>query len=395
MAAVQLFAQALNRVFAAQGVVMQYTPRLQKAELQSATPIPGGCERNTHELSLEAAVGIPACQNHAGTNVCRCQYIPDMAMDLVCEELAERCGMGDYQTALYLERGKAVQWLIYPTYDQYYNPTPGTDCRILCANFCTNSQSTPTSEELEAIRECGCTCGGQPDDTPASPATPEEGGSTADDDTTPTPGSTPDQGAPSQEPPICIGSPLVLDLGRDGIHPISRERGVSFDLFGLGKVRTAWIRGDDALLVLDRNANGVIDDGTELFGESKGLDGTRARNGFAALSQIDALENGGNHNGRIDPADALFPRLRLWRDANQDGISQPEELVSLANAGVRTLSLAASYTAGQVDPYGNDLGLQGSFTRKDGTTGLMIDVYFAFSGERKDLLVTNSIEQPR
>ena len=171
------------------------------------------------------------------------------------------------------------------------------------------------------------------------------------------------------------------------------DQGVSFNLFGFGRVRTAWVRGDDALLALDRNGNGVIDDGTELFGESMGLDGSKTRQGFAALSLIDEPRHGGNHNGQIDQGDALYEKLQLWRDVNQDGVSQPKELMMLAAAGIKTLSLEMSYALNQLDPFGNDLGLKGSFTRKDGSLGLMIDVFFTFSGERTQHLVADYIKR--
>ncbi len=169
--------------------------------------------------------------------------------------------------------------------------------------------------------------------------------------------------------PKCQGSPLVLDLAGDGIEPTAPAAGVRFDLLGFGELQTAWIQGDDALLALDRDGNGRIDSGAELFGEA--TDGGPHRDGFAALAALD--DNG---DGKLDTRDPAFSRLLLWQDANGDGQSQRDELRALGQAGVRSLGLSCSAGPGS-DPHGNDLALRGSFTRADGSSGQMVDVFFA------------------
>ena len=187
----------------------------------------------------------------------------------------------------------------------------------------------------------------------------------------PTPGSS--KGA---NPPSCLGSPLVFDLGDDGVEPTRAGR-VTFDLLGQGRVRTAWVGGNDALLVLDRDGNGQIDDGAELFGEATLVDGLPAPDGFRALAALDRPAAGGNGNGVLEAGDLMFGELRLWTDSDADGVSRPEELRDLPDAGIREVDLTGAATCGTVtDRHGNNLSLRGSFTRADGRRGLVVDVLF-------------------
>jgi hypothetical protein len=172
------------------------------------------------------------------------------------------------------------------------------------------------------------------------------------------------------------GSPLVLDLGDDGLALTSAAAGVEFNLTGAGAVRTAWVAGDDdALLAIDLDGNGRVDSGAELFGEDTRLDGFAGGNGFQALAALDSPQNGGNGNGLVEADDVMYAQLLLWRDRNRDGVSQASELTSARAAGVQALSTAATEQS-TFDRHGNDLSARGSFLRADGTRGLMVDVYF-------------------
>ncbi len=153
-------------------------------------------------------------------------------------------------------------------------------------------------------------------------------------------------------------SPILIDGYGEGFHLTSADEGVYFDLWGDGqgrkfactdpKYRNAW-------LALDRNGDGLIDNGTELFGsatEQPTPPPGRTPNGFNALAMFDSPENGGNGNGFIDPGDAIYGKLLLWIDENHDGISQPSELKHLADLDIRRIDLQYQQSH-FVDQFGN------------------------------------------
>ena len=156
-------------------------------------------------------------------------------------------------------------------------------------------------------------------------------------------------------------SPLVLDLDGDGIETRGLLAGAFFDHAGDGFAElTGWIGADDGLLILDRNGNGTVDHGAELFGnETRLTDGTKAGDGYEALAQFD--ENG---DGQVDASDPVWNQLRVWRDADGNGDSEASELHALADVGVAAIGTTATSST-LMDANGNEHRLVGDFTRSD------------------------------
>lgn len=152
-------------------------------------------------------------------------------------------------------------------------------------------------------------------------------------------------------------SPILLDLDNNGFALVGLDNRVSFDIDADGDADSiTWTRGGkgDAFLVLDRNGNGTIDDGSELFGNHTPMvtTGMTALNGYEALREFDLAGMGGDGDSRIDPDDAIWEELGLWVDANHDGVSQPDELTGLTAAGVVAFETKYSRNNHR-DRYGN------------------------------------------
>ena len=170
---------------------------------------------------------------------------------------------------------------------------------------------------------------------------------------------------PPPEPPPCgdggappCYTPIVLSL-RGGYRMTSLADGVRFDIDADGIAEEiAWTEPNSnvGFLALDRNGNGTIDSGAELFGDSTMLtDGTRALNGFEALADLDS-----NHDSRIDESDPAWQQLLLWHDTNHDGASDATELVSISTSGVSAISTDYK-RSGKKDRFGNEFRYKSEF----------------------------------
>ncbi|WP_319244458.1 hypothetical protein [uncultured Propionivibrio sp.] len=166
--------------------------------------------------------------------------------------------------------------------------------------------------------------------------------------------------------------PLVLDLDGDGIETlgIDTTNPILFDHAANGvRIATGWLKSDDAFLVADRDHDGTIDSGAELFSDATPLDaGGIATDGFAALAQEDT-----NHDSVVDANDADWANLRLWRDLNQDGIAQADELFTLASQHIDALRLART-VQNTTQPNGNRIADTGVYVRDDASIGTMGDI---------------------
>ncbi|HEX8181648.1 MAG TPA: hypothetical protein VF525_19055 [Pyrinomonadaceae bacterium] len=137
-------------------------------------------------------------------------------------------------------------------------------------------------------------------------------------------------------------TPIVIDVAGNGFNFTDTQHGVRFDIKANGTLKQIpWTatNADDAWLVLDRDGNGTIDSGKELFGAVTEQPATGQPNGFSALASFDAPSRGGNSDGVIDRRDAIFAALRLWQDVNHNGISEADELHPLPSLDVQAIQL--------------------------------------------------------
>ena len=164
-----------------------------------------------------------------------------------------------------------------------------------------------------------------------------------------------------------------------GFDLTSAKNGVSFDFFGTGHpIQIAWTATNsrNGWLALDRNNNGVIDSARELFGNITAQPPSNTPNGFLALAVFDKPANGGNDDGVIDEQDTIWAQLLVWIDSNHDGISQPDELFSMEEVGIRRIMLGYTHTP-YVDENGNRFRYKGKLkgAPEDPTARAIYDVF--------------------
>ena len=158
--------------------------------------------------------------------------------------------------------------------------------------------------------------------------------------------------------------PIVIDLNKDGLHLTQLNPALNFDHDSNDfKEATGWISNDDAFLTYDKNGNGIIDDGSEMFGE------TNAANGFEALKKFDD-----NKDGKIDENDAIWQKLSLWRDINSDAKTDEGELISIKDTDIKSIDL--NYSNTHIASNGNTIKQVSKVEFKDGSSTTANDVNF-------------------
>jgi hypothetical protein len=177
-------------------------------------------------------------------------------------------------------------------------------------------------------------------------------------------------------------SPIVVDVDGNGIALTNAPGGILFDMAGDGtSEQIAWTlaTADDAWLALDRNGNGTIDNGTELFGNYTPQPASDTPNGFLALAEYDKPANGGNSDASISAADTIFASLRLWQDTNHNGISETSELKTLPALGVERIELTY-VVSGTTDEHGNRFRYKAKVHRVNGPSDgrWTYDVFLVF-----------------
>jgi Ca2+-binding RTX toxin-like protein len=167
--------------------------------------------------------------------------------------------------------------------------------------------------------------------------------------------------------------PIVFDLDGDGLELVAYDgSAMRFDMDADGiKDVTGWVGADDGLLALDRNGDGLINDGSEISFQ---------RDADGALTDLEGLRAfDSNANGFLDAGDARFAEFRIWRDANQDGVSQAEEIVTLEQAGVVNVGLTMALTGEDPkDAVENVVYGTAAYTKSDGSQGIVGDVFLSY-----------------
>ncbi len=130
-----------------------------------------------------------------------------------------------------------------------------------------------------------------------------------------------------------IFRPVALDLNGDGAQTTGTAKTAAFNVDDSGYLKnTAWLNNSDGFLFLDRNLNGQIDGGRELFSNATVALSERGLNG---MRWIDS-----NYDGSLSALDPVWNELKVWQDANGNGTSDAGETKTLAQLGITSLNYA-------------------------------------------------------
>ena len=170
--------------------------------------------------------------------------------------------------------------------------------------------------------------------------------------------------------------PIIIDLNKNKITSTKLNNTTYFDHDNNNfKEASSWIDKGDAFLALDKNSNGLIDNGNELFGNhtisntSFKYTDDKATNGYEALKAYDL-----NGDNVIDSKDEIYDKLLLWKDSNQNAITDKGELIKLKDSGIVSIDL--NYKQTNIDEKGNTIKQSSTVTFEDGSTTLANDVWF-------------------
>lgn len=182
---------------------------------------------------------------------------------------------------------------------------------------------------------------------------------------------------------ICVtrnASPVIMDLDDTGFKLTDVNDGVVFDLLGTGQpVKTAWtVKGSNTAFLALPGPDGIVHNGTQLFGDHTPQPQSNTPNGFAALAVYDNPKNGGNGDGILDARDGIWSSLRACRDLNHNGKFEPGECVPLADVGVNSIDL--NYIEDHKVVNGNEFRYRTRMNpdHPDQVGKWAVDVYFPF-----------------
>ena len=196
---------------------------------------------------------------------------------------------------------------------------------------------------------------------------------------------------PSLDKPEGTSSPIILDLDGDGIETLAKQAGIFFDHDGNHFAEnTGWVSADDGLLVIDKDGNGKIDSGNELFGNNTELsNGSLAANGYEALQELDT-----NGDGTLNSRDEAWQQLQVWQDRNGNARVDDGELMSLSEAGIAAIDTDYKNST-WVDKQGNAHKQTGEVIYLDGSEGQSADVWFdvdkGYTSYTLDIVVPQSV----
>ena len=188
--------------------------------------------------------------------------------------------------------------------------------------------------------------------------------------------------------------PIVIDFNKNGVTSTKLDNTVYFDHDNNGFAEaTAWVEKDDGLLALDKNNNGKIDNGNELFGNhtisntAYGYTDKKATNGYEALKAYDL-----NGDNVIDEKDEIFNKLKIWKDKNSNGITDEGELSSLADNNIKSIDL--NYKEITIDENSNTIKQSSKVTLKDGSTLDANDVWMKVNLNKTEEIIDQNKLSP-